>query len=393
MHIAMITTSYPRFQGDPGGHFVARLAEGLVGVGHRVTVVAPHTAEAAPIEVLNGLTVRRFSYAPEPWERVAYGPGVLSNVRGNPRAAIVLPAFVLAMRRAARWVAEYADVVHVHWAQNATLASLRRFGPPVVVTLHGSDVALAGTPGLGWSVRRAMREADAVVAVSEDLARRVSPYLPKNRGVDIVPCGVETSLLETPPAYHPVGDGPVQLLYVGRLIREKGIAELVDALGRVSAPFELTVVGDGPMRAEFEAGAARAGAARAVRFLGGLSHDEVLDRMRAADLVVVPSHNEGCGLVPIEAAAVGTAVVVTRTGAMPAVACERAVVEPKDVAGLAAAIDLLAADPRLRAEAAEAARARVAERFTWERAVDSMEGVYRRVAAGSGADAVREVPA
>jgi len=134
-----------------------------------------------------------------------------------------------------------------------------------------------------------------------------------------------------------------------------------------------------------EARLAEVGLANEVEFLGAIPHERALELMRASDLVVMPSHREGCGLVPIEASALGVPVVATRTGAMPEVlGCPESLVEPRDPEALAAAIERLLADVELRRTCARNGRERVREEFTWAHIAEQNVAVYERVLAARG---------
>ncbi|TLM64580.1 MAG: glycosyltransferase, partial [Actinobacteria bacterium] len=121
-----------------------------------------------------------------------------------------------------------------------------------------------------------------------------------------------------------------------------------------------------------------------VRFTGALAHEAALDAMAAADLVVVPSLREGCGVVALEAAALGVPVVATATGVMAEVTCAQGVVPPGDVPALAVAMREMLAAPALREHCSSEGRERVAAGFTWDVIARSTLAVYERVL-GSGA--------
>lgn len=377
--VLMVATSYPRSASDPAGGFVASLAEMLVTQGADVRVLAPHDRDVPESEVLGGVRVRRFRYMPESLERVAYGSGIMNNVKHDPRALLGLPGFVLALRRAVRREARDVDVVHSQWAQTAAIAGPAVGKRPHVVTLHGSDVALIANPVIRMALQRGVRHADALIAVSADLAARAQQYLPAGLATDVIASGVSSRLVALP-LIAPTGPGATRFLYVGRLIRSKGVYELARAFCSLDGDSTLTLIGPGPARAELEDVFSRAGVSGRVGFLGQKSHDDVIEAMRGADIVVVPSHLEGCGLTAIEAAAVGTPVIVTRTGAMPDVAgCPEAIVEPGDEAGLARAMRVLSADKGMRDACGRESRLRVSGEFTFEHVASRTLDVYRRV--------------
>lgn len=385
LHVAFITTTYPRYPADPIGHFIAHMAEGVAAAGVRVSAWVPHEAGLAEEETMGGVEVHRFRYASDEFERLAYGPGILTNVKRDPRAALAFPGFVRAMRAATARAARSADVLHAHWAQNAFVAGAGRGPAPLVLTLHGSDVDLAQRPGFAVTLRRPVAQAEQVIAVSRALAREVAPMMPPGREPRVIHVGVDAALLGLPAAPVRPPGGTLRVMAVARLMRAKGVLELADALLGSSLDSHLTLVGVGPLRDEIARRYEAAGRAEGVTFTGALPHSEVLERMREVDLVVVPSHREGCGLVSIEAAAIGVPVIVTRTGAMPEVAgCAEAVVEPGDTAALAAAIERFAADSELRARCAVEGRARVKAEFTWDHIVDELLEVYAQAAATGG---------
>jgi glycosyltransferase involved in cell wall biosynthesis len=383
----MVTTSFPREPGDFAGHFVARLAEALAARGHGVEVLAPHarglaehdqwvgSAGAAPIRVT------RFRYASDAAELVAYGDGIPANVRRDPRALSTLPAFVRALKRETAVVAERNDVLHVQWAPTAALARSGSLAAPMVVTLHGSDVALAERGGM-WRrlLERGLRPPTAAaIAVSDDLAARLRASLPDTDlpPLTVIPTGVEASLLERDRPGR-AQDAPATIAYVGRLLESKGVLDLADAMAALPADARLVVAGDGPARGAMLARLADAGVADdRVAWLGAVPRDAALDVMAAADLVVVPSHAEGAGLVALEASALGTCVVATRTGLTGDVLADDQLVEPGDTAGLAAVLVRFAADEGLRSKRAAAVRERVTAAFTWDVLAPRVEQVYR----------------
>src|ERR671914_390920 len=96
LRILTITHNYPRFDGDPAGAFVATIAEGAAARGHEVEVIAPHARGTAVAEEVAGVRLRRFRYAPQAFERVAYTGSLHSRTLLAPMAALAFPGFLLA---------------------------------------------------------------------------------------------------------------------------------------------------------------------------------------------------------------------------------------------------------------------------------------------------------
>jgi colanic acid/amylovoran biosynthesis glycosyltransferase len=331
--VVHLTTSYPRHEGDFAGRFVADLVRGL--------------ARHVDVSVLAPGGYRDFG--------LAYGRGLVGNLRRRPWLA---PLLVVSMIRAVRRAAGRRDLVHAHWLAAGAICVLarRRF----VLTLHGSgtagrfaDLELARRhPRLfGFVVRRA----EVVIGVSDALAeaaRRCGA-----RDVRTIPNGVDMPTRTADEAE------PAEVLFVGRLSPEKGIAELVAA----TEGMNLVVAGDGPLRHLVP------------EALGFVPHDELGTLYDRAAVVVCPSYREGLPLCVLEAMAHGKPVVASAVGGIPELVEDGVtglLVEPGDVAGLRAAIERLLADPMLRRRLGRAARARVAERCSWERVTTATVAAY-----------------
>jgi glycosyltransferase involved in cell wall biosynthesis len=175
----------------------------------------------------------------------------------------------------------------------------------------------------------------------------------------------------------------VEILYVGRLIDEKRVDLLLEALGSLPEPRpRLVIVGEGPERDTLESMANDLGIAGQVTFAGRLPQDQLYGRMRAADLFVLPSVREGYGLVVREGQAAGAVPIVVRApysaastlidDGIDGVICNPSAPE------IAAAIVELLADPGRRAQMARAGRAK-AETETWDVAAAAAEALYREL--------------
>lgn len=170
---------------------------------------------------------------------------------------------------------------------------------------------------------------------------------------------------------------------VGRLDPIKDHVTLFRAFSQLHAADAdalLLVVGDGPERARLEAQAGEG-----VVFLG--DRQDVPELLRALDVFVLPSRNEGISNTILEAMATGLPVVATRVGGNPELVEDGltgALVPPGDAFALAAALERYQAQSEAARTHGEAGRARVLERFAVDRMVASYEDVWARVAASGG---------
>jgi glycosyltransferase involved in cell wall biosynthesis len=363
VRVLALTHVFPRWAHDPSAPFLLTWARALVAAGADVGVLAPHDAGLPGRHVVEGVPVRRVRYAPERrerWERLAYR-GEMHQLARRPSGPLLVGALLTAMAASLRAQVRLGrpDVVHAHWwlpgMLVARLARLESLDVAVVCTVHGTDVALAeARPALAPLARWALGGAARVEAVSSDLAVRLERVT--GRVVDAVnpmPLPVAAARVE-----HVPGAGALRLLGVGRMVPEKGFADLLDAAARVGAT--VTLVGDGPERRALQAQARALGVDAA--FPGRLDAAALRAAYARADVVVVPSHREGLGLVTVEALLAGVPVVAADSGGVRDVLPPEGLVPPRDPAALAGRIAAVAADlAAARAEAAalgEALRAR-----------------------------------
>lgn len=291
---------------------------------------------------------------------IAYGAGVVPNLRARPWKAALVPPLLGSFAAAARRAARDAEVVHAHWLPAGAIGLAT--GKPLVVQLWGTDVELARRARP--LARAVLRRARIVVCASSALAgeaRRLGAA-----DVRVIPGGVAI------PAHVPEPDEPPSVLYAGRLAPEKGILELLEAMDGVDA--RLVVAGDGPLRD------------RVPGALGFVPHDELLRLYERAAIVAVPSLREGYGVVCAEAMAHGRPVVASAVGGLlDLVEHERTGlrVPAGDVEALRLALRRLLEDEELRRRLGTAARERARRRLSWAAATDALVAVYADAAAAS----------
>lgn len=177
----------------------------------------------------------------------------------------------------------------------------------------------------------------------------------------------------------PPRTGVPRFLFLGRLVPQKGIRWLLRAVRRVHPDIHLDVAGDGYIDREAKAEAERLGLSARVTFHGWVAPEAVTDLIRGARAVVVPSlWHEPAGLVTLEAAAYGRAVVASRVGGIPEYALESfaTVVPPNDDAGLAAALTRLAGDWELATDMGRKGLEAAATRFSMEAFVQRQHALY-----------------
>jgi glycosyltransferase involved in cell wall biosynthesis len=287
------------------------------------------------------------------------------------------------------------DVLHLHLEYSTlvgVLAALSLPAPrPLLVASVANDPYRQGRFHQ-WAGRRLAPSIDLHVTHSHGIRDSVlTAYAGRARRVEVVSLGIDLRRFDRALAKadrvadYRRGAGRV-VGAIGRLVPQKAMHVLVDAtpaLLEADPATRVLIVGDGPLRADLEAQAARLGVAQAVRFAG--YQEDVVSAYAAIDVFVLPSRDEGFGLVFLEAMAMGVPVVGTRViGSEDAVddGVTGLLVPYANPAALATAVRSILDTPELAGRLREAAADRVRRVYSREQCAAQVEALYRELLDG-----------
>ncbi len=390
VRVLMLTWEYPPFVVGGLGHHVAGLARGLCEQGDEVTVLTANCAGAEPYTRSEGLEVWRVGSEPD---------------RGGDFLGWVY-SFNEALVKQACALMENGgfDLIHAHdWLVGPAATALKqRFGLPLTVTIHATEHGRNG--GLFTDLQHAIHreewrlcnEANRIIACSKYMVGEVTRLfaVPAGKAV-MIPNGIDPEPLELgfsvdETALEEELAGKKTILFVGRLVAEKGVQVLLRAVPAVLQhhPDALFLIaGRGPYEGELRALAAGLGVGDRVRFLGFIEETQKQRLMRQAHLITAPSLYEPFGIIALEAMASGTPIVASSAGGLDEIVDHRQTglkVPPGDHQALAAAImEVLADETLARGMAARAAMA-VREYYSWEAISEVTEAVYKETIYGAG---------
>lgn len=385
--VLMLSWEYPPVVVGGLGRHVHALATSLASIGHEVTVVTRH-APGAPLEELReGVRIVR---APE-------DPPLFPL--STPTLLAWTMAFNHTLTRAALRAAEHCqfDVIHAHdWLVTHTAVTMaEHLDLPLVATIHATE---AGRHQ-GWLPEDLNRSIHSVEFWLAHRASRVlvcSSYMKwevtrlleiAGDKVRVIPNGVDSRVWKATAndikqARSRFGAKGPLVGFAGRLVYEKGVQDLVEAVPKLRAEhpgLKVVIAGDGPYREELQDACRKRHVTDTVDFTGFLNERELPAMLAATNATVVPSLYEPFGMVALEAASAGAPLAVASTGGLAEI------VQPgvtgmtfphSDPAALADAVGTLLAEP-LRAKAiAKRALAMVGERYGWERIAMQVTDAY-----------------
>lgn len=275
---------------------------------------------------------------------------------------------------------------HFRWSPSYDRA-FRGLACPRVVTYHNTYGEGRGILGLASRANdrlymRTLRHAQRIVCVSDrvrlDLASRGIPgdLLRVNHNA------VEaTEVAATgPPAQAPLNPFAVA---VGRLVAVKAFDVLVRAWPQVPEPFDLVLVGQGPMRVRLEALARNLGVGHRVHCTGWVDEAEKVRLLKAARVYLHPARFESFPLSLLEAMAAGSPVVCARVGGIPEAVGDAGPLLGHAPAEWSAEVARVATDEAWRRQLAAQSLAR-SKAFDWDRIVTDLETIYAEAAGGPG---------
>ena len=394
LRILHLVTAFPRDERDIIAPWLVELIKRQRAAGHDAQVFAP-AYHGSGDHTFAGIPVHRFRYFPSRWEALTHDESAADRMQRSLLFRVMPAPFVfagmLAVWRLCR--RERYDVIHVHWPVPLALwgwAARRARNVPVVLTFYGIELRWVkrSLRFLRGFVRWSLRRADRVVAISSETAREI-------RGFADVP--VTVIPYTTPfPGQHEARAVPATdsrrftILFVGRLVELKGLAYLIEAVGRLQrrAQTRIVAIGIGPERERLETLARERQVE--VDFRNKVPDAELHQAFLTSDVLVLPSiidargDTEGLGVALLDAMSYGIPAIASRVGGIPDIiedGVSGLLVPPADPEALAAALERVARDPAFAQRLAQAGRQRLRTRFSWDVITKQWDDVYRSVSA------------
>lgn len=407
---ALVSTSTFPLGSAPGvPRFAWDLARSLTPHCRSVAALVPGAPGVGQWERSDGVDISRFSYFwPHRLQVLAYGQGMVNNLRRSNLAKLQVPAFLAAQVAAVRRSVDLLDieVVNSHWLVPQGLSSAiglaNRRSVAHVLSVHAADVYLLRRLPFGRQIAKwVVDRADFVFADGSHVRDALDALLGRPSGARLQPMGVSLDRFRNA---EPLGERERKypggfVLFVGRFVEKKGVAYLIRGFSRVreSHPgLGLVLVGYGPLEGDLRAEVGRLGLHEAVEFAGPRGHDQVARFLASCRAIAVPSivdrngETEGMPTVVVEAMAAGARVVGSAVNGIPDVVRSRVngwLCRPRDSEDLAEKLIEALESPECVAR--DAAIQTTADAFDWPRLGEIYSSAFiravesrRRIAAG-----------
>lgn len=306
MKILVLIHEFPPVGGG-GGRAAQDICQGMIALGHEVTVLTAHLEGLPKEETVDGIQVLRIPSL----RREAFRADL------KAMGGFVLSGLWAGYRLIKRW---QPHLIHVHFAVPAgalAWALSKLTGKPYVMTIHLGDVP-GGVPEKtgGWFkwvmpfTRLIWRDAKKVIAVSEYTRQLAFEHC--RREIQVIPNGVDLDRL------RPAGirlQGPPRFVFAGRFMEQKNPLQIVRTLNELKdLPWQCVMIGDGPLMPDIQRAIAEHGLQERFTLTGWINPENVLDWFERSDILFMPSLSEGLPVVGVQALAKGLTIIASKIG-------------------------------------------------------------------------------
>ena len=408
--LCVLTSSFPKYQGDPVSPFLYELCKHLVKIGHDVHVIAPHHPGAPKFEKMNGINVHRFVYfKPEKLQILAYGSRMPSNIAKSKLAKLLIPFYMTSLLKKTLTVIKRfkIDVIAAFWAIPQGIVGMlakKTTGRPLLTRVFPVGFALANSKYKFCQplLRAVMGESDVVVPNSNYTSQKLLGLKCSPKKVKVIPPGVDFKKFEQ----NKIGPETLQrygierldkiVLSVGRLVERKGHKYLLRAMSYLQSDFrnvKLLIVGSGPEEGHLKLLVTKMKLKDKVIFTGEVTEKELLIFYSRADVFVLPSivdskgDTEGFGVVLLEAMSAGKPVVATKVGGIPEVVVHKesgVLVQQRNSIALRKAVQIVLSNPTLGNALGKNGRVWVKEKFDWPIIAQKFHQLIKNLSVKSG---------
>jgi glycosyltransferase involved in cell wall biosynthesis len=330
MTISLLTTSFPRYEGDFAGNFILKYADELARSGTMVEIVAPDAPNARALKLSPEINLIRFKYLfPRSAQKITCGTGIINSLKQNRWSLLQVPFLFLAFFMATLRSARKSQILHAYWSLaglTSVFVSLIKT-KPIVITLWGSDILFLKTPLLSFFFRSILSRADAIICENQHFKNQLIKLRFQKEKIFLAPNGIDLKLFKPRDRLSAritlkLPENGLVIVSTGSLTKNKGHIYLIHALSDILKKRDdiyLRIVGGGDEHESLVKEIERLKLSKNIDLVGWAPREAISTWLNAADIFVLPSLHEGTPNSLLEAMASGLPVIASATGGIPEV--------------------------------------------------------------------------
>jgi glycosyltransferase involved in cell wall biosynthesis len=374
--ILILTHNYIRFRGDHAGLFLHILSKGLQKSGHKVFILAPHQNQLRTKEILDGVEIYRFRYALPQMERLAYTGNMHELVAKSWVNKFLFLSFLFSFIFGACVLVfkKKVDVICAQWwipgGLIGYLVSLLT-RKPLIITAHGTDIRILEKSKIFSNLASLVfKRAKYITTVSSFLKKNLTSRIKLDaEKVKVIPMPTTPGTFSPSPL--PKGKKK-KILCVARFTQQKGLEFFIRACNILKdkrIDFEAEIVGEGPLKNLLQEEINKLNLVHQVSLVKVVPQENLNQLYAESYLCVLPSIDEGFGLVLVEAQLCQRPVIGTKSGGIPDIIVDGVtglLVPPQDYLSLACAMERILTDQNLAENLSEAGYVSAKAKFSPE---------------------------
>jgi L-malate glycosyltransferase len=384
MNLLLLNYEYPPLGGG-AGRAMQSLAKKFSAMGDNVEIITSNTSF-------------KFSKVQDQGLKIYMVPSLRKGIHDSGlRGALTYLFFAYFKLLKLSYQNKY-DIIHYYFSLPTAFLSIlpgKHRKLPYIVSLRGSDVPKYDVYNKKLNLlhkiylpitKHIWKKANAVIAVTTSLkqiALRTNP----NQKIEVIPNGINTNVF-SPSAEHIQNNGEFRLITVSRLIKRKGIQNVLKALAEIrkSLPpgkgnvINFTIIGEGNYESELKTMTNKLGLNNVVRFLGYLPTNDIPSYFRQSDAFILPSLAEAFGNVVAEAMACGLPIIGADEGGIPDLVNEEngILVQPENISQIKSAIITMINDKEMRLKMSNTNVKKIAQNYNWDAIAIAYKDIYMK---------------
>ena len=323
--VLILAQAFIRYKKDISSAHVFVLAKTILSLGYEVEVLAPHEHGLPLYEKIDDIPIYRFRYGLDRHERLAYRGAMHQLVKKSLFNKLIFIFFLLSFSWKALKLAQKPEIklIHAHWwipsGLIGAMASLVS-GKPFLVTTHGTDVMILKTSSLLRILASfVFNRAAHITVVSNFLKKKLTSVIPiPSAKITVRPMPV--NIEQFSPSEKKRTEKRKTILCVARYTKQKRLDTLIEALSLLKEEgldFKAILIGEGEEEENLKKMIQTQALSKEITLLPLMSQQELSRYYRESDVVILPSVDEGFGLVLVEAQLCQTPVIGADSGGIP----------------------------------------------------------------------------